>query len=159
MVRFPTGPRVSLKWWPAERQRAPAKKKNFLALLFQDFQSGSGAAGIHFVSIVNLSDGSSRVLRYCWCLLHWLLRKSRSCPIGSITPWVSNICWRSICAINGSTAVVGDSCAGPPGPVKPESKNPGGNPNVAAVLPLCPLFPGLDWLPGNPTGDLAKQQG
>ena len=26
-VRFPAGPRVSLKWWPAERQRAPAKKK------------------------------------------------------------------------------------------------------------------------------------
>ena len=24
--------------------------------MFQDFQSGSGAAGIHFVSIVNLSD-------------------------------------------------------------------------------------------------------
>ena len=28
VVRFPAGPRVSLKWWPAETQRAPAKKKN-----------------------------------------------------------------------------------------------------------------------------------
>ena len=27
VVRFPAGPRVSLKWWPAERQRAPTKKK------------------------------------------------------------------------------------------------------------------------------------
>ena len=29
VVRFPAGPRVSLKWWPAERQWAPAKKKHF----------------------------------------------------------------------------------------------------------------------------------
>ena len=60
----------------------------------------------------------------------------------SITPWVSNICWRSICAITGSTAVtVVDACAGPAWLVKPESKNPGGIPKVAAELPLCPLFP------------------
>ena len=65
----------------------------------------------------------------------------------SITPWVSNICWRSSCAITGSTAGVG-ACVGP------GSKNPGGIPNVA-VLPLCPLPPGLDWL-GNPIGVLGK---
>ena len=32
-----------------------------------------------------------------------------------------------------------DACAGPACPEKPESKNPGGIPNVAAELPLCPL--------------------
>jgi hypothetical protein len=34
-----------------------------------------------------------------------------------------------------------DACAGPAWLVKPESKNPGGIPKVAAELPLCPLFP------------------
>ena len=48
---------------------------------------------------------------------------------------------------------------GPPWPVKPESKNPGGIPNVAAELPLCPLLPicqapvlPLEWLPGKTAG-------
>ena len=52
-----------------------------------------------------------------------------------------------------------DACAGPPWPVKPESKNSGGIPNVAAELPLCPLLPvcqvpvlPLEWLPGKTAG-------
>ena len=51
------------------------------------------------------------------------------------------------------------ACAGPACPEKPESKNPGGIPNVAAEVPLCPLFPvcqvpvlPLVWLPGSPAG-------
>ena len=58
---------------------------------------------------------------------------------------------------------VGDACAGPPWPVKPESKNPGGIPNVAAELPLCPVcqvpVSPLDWLPGKPAGALGKTAG
>ena len=53
--------------------------------------------------------------------------------------WVS-ISWRSICAITGSTAVT-VACAGSPWPERPESYNPGGIPNVAAKLPLCPPLP------------------
>ena len=95
-----------------------------------------------------------------WCLLHWLLRKSRSCPIEKIHHplgeqhlLAQHLCHQRVyCCGSGG-------CAGPPGPVKPESKNPGDIPNVAAVLPLCPLFPGLDWLPGNPTGVLGKTAG
>ena len=52
-----------------------------------------------------------------------------------------------------------DACAGPPCPEKPESKNPGGIPNVAAEAPLCPLLSvcqvpvlPLVWLPGSPAG-------
>ena len=130
----------------------PLKPANSLALLFQDFQSGSGVAGIHFVSIVNLSDGP---VEFCatvgvCCTGCWgspgPVQKRRS-----ITPWVSNICWRSICAITGSLLWQWGW------PVKPESKNPGGIPKVAAEVPLCPLFPvcqvpvsALDWLPGKP---------
>ena len=50
-------------------------------------------------------------------------------------------------------------CAGPPWPVKPESKNLGGIRKVAVEVPLCPLFPvcqvpvsPLDWLPGKTAG-------
>ena len=92
-------------------------------------------AGIHFVSIVNRSDCAVELCATVGvCCTGCCCGESPGPDLlrRSITPWVSNICWRSSCAITGSTAGVG-ACVGP------GSKNCGGIPNVA-VLPLSQMW-------------------
>ena len=95
-------------------------------------------------------------------LLHWLLLKSRSCPVKKIhNPLgqkhllAQHLCRHWVyCCDNG-----GCLCCACLRQKKPESKNPGGIPNVAVEVPLCPLFPvcqvpvlPLERLPGSPAG-------
>ena len=60
VVRFPASPRGSFKWWPAERQRAPTKKKKSRLWCIDQF---------YILFWIRLESGTA----YClsWRYLHW----------------------------------------------------------------------------------------